>query len=167
MAIPTESTTSGPDTSVRFLSNTLVAELRRTWELVVPMADEAAQLFYARLFELDPSLRLLFHTDPAVQRQKLLDALALVVTSADQPNEVLPMLSVLGERHAGYGVREEHYARAGEALLWTLDQGLGLLRTREAREAWVATYQFVATAMCGGMKDRRVRDRTPALLESG
>jgi hemoglobin-like flavoprotein len=127
-----------------------VDELRRSWERVVPMADEAAQLFYARLFELNPSLRLLFHTDPAIQRQKLMDALALVVTCADRPNELLPMLSALGERHAGYGVHVEHYAIAREALLWTLDQGLGLLPTREAREAWVSTYTFVATAMCGG-----------------
>ena len=44
------------------------------------MAEEAAQLFYARLFELDSSLRTLFHADPAVQRRKLMDALAFVVT---------------------------------------------------------------------------------------
>jgi hemoglobin-like flavoprotein len=153
--------------SVPSFSTTHVAELRRTWALVEQIADEAAQLFYARLFELDPSLRLLFHTDPVVQRQKLMEALALIVTCADQPNAVLPMLSALGERHAGYGVREEHYASAGEALLWTLDQGLGLLHTREAREAWVATYQFVATAMCGGSNARGVTDGTLASLGPG
>jgi hemoglobin-like flavoprotein len=153
--------------SVPPFSTTHVAELRRTWALVEQIADEAAQLFYARLFELDPSLRLLFHTDPVVQRQKLMEALTLIVTCADQPNDVLPMLSALGERHAGYGVREEHYASAGEALLWTLDQGLGLLHTREAREAWGATYQFVATAMCGGSNARGVTDATLASLEPG
>ena len=153
--------------SVPSFSTTHVAELRRTWALVEQIADEAAQLFYARLFELDPSLRLLFHTDPVVQRQKLMEALALIVTCADQPNAVLPMLSALGERHAGYGVREEHYARAGEALLWTLDQGLGLLHAREAREAWMATYQFVATAMCGGSNARGVTDGTLASLGPG
>jgi hemoglobin-like flavoprotein len=48
-----------------------------------------------------------------------------------------------------YGVRPEHYATVGEALLWTLDEGLGALRTAEARDAWVATYEFVATTMRG------------------
>lgn len=153
--------------SVPSFSTAHVAELRRTWALVEQMADEAAQLFYARLFELDPSLRLLFHTDPVVQRQKLMEALALVVTCAGRPNEVLPMLAALGERHVGYGVREEHYARAGEALLWTLDQGLGLFHTRDAREAWVETYAFIATAMCGSMKESRVREETPAFREPG
>jgi hemoglobin-like flavoprotein len=138
------------DVTVPSLSATHVDELRRSWELVVPMADEAAQQFYARLFELDPSLRQLFHSDPAVQRQKLMEALALVVASAGQPNDLQPVLSALGDRHVGYGVRQEHYATAGEALLWTLDQGLGVLHSREAREAWIAAYDFVATAMCGG-----------------
>ena len=135
---------------VRPLSATQVAELRRSWDLVGPMADEAAQLFYARLFELDPSLRTLFHVEPAVQRRKLMDALAFVVTYADKPNDLLPMLAALGERHVRYGVRAEHYATVGQALLWTLDQGLGALHTTGARDAWVATYELVATTMRDG-----------------
>jgi len=146
MTIPTSSsiTQAGP------LAPTHVAELRRSWQLVAPMADEAAQLFYGRLFELDPSLRGLFHTEPAVQRRKLMDALSFVVTLADRPDHLLPMLAALGDRHVAYGVRPEHYATVGEALLWTLDQGLGALRTAEARDAWVATYELVATTMRGG-----------------
>ncbi|HZI30540.1 MAG TPA: globin family protein [Gemmatimonadaceae bacterium] len=159
MTIRPASKTPGPGVSGASFSTALVAELQRSWEQVVPMADEAAQLFYARLFELDPSLRRLFHTDPVVQRRKLMEALAFVVTCADQPNDVLPMLSALGGRHAGYGVRKEHYTTAGEALLWTLDQGLGLLHTKEARDAWVAAYDFVASAMCdGAMNDRLQAD---------
>ncbi|HEX6053187.1 MAG TPA: globin domain-containing protein [Gemmatimonadaceae bacterium] len=126
------------------------SELRRTWQLVAPMADEAAQLFYARLFELDPSLRSLFHTGADVRRRKLMDALTFIVTSADRPEDLLPMLAALGERHVAYGVRAEHYATAGEALLWTLDQGLGALRTPAAREAWVTTYAVIAAAMTRG-----------------
>jgi len=149
MTIATSETTSPRALPVAVLTPAAVAELRRTWQLVAPMADEAAELFYARLFELDPSLRTLFHADPAVQRRKLMDALTLVVTHADRPNELLPMLAALGERHIRYGVRDEHYATVGEALLWTLDEGLGALHAPEARDAWVATYAFVATAMRG------------------
>lgn len=147
MTIPTSGAITPRAVPVASLTPAHVAELRRTWQLVAPMADEAAELFYGRLFELDPSLRALFHTDPAVRRRKLMDALTFIVTRVDQPDDLLPMLSALGERHVGYGVRAEHYATAGEALLWTLDQGLGALRTTEARDAWAATYAFVATAM--------------------
>jgi len=149
MTIPTSSSTTHAAAHVSPLVPAHVAELRRSWQLVAALADEAAQLFYARLFELDPSLRVLFHTEPAIQRRKLIDALTFVVTLADQPDDLLPRLAALGARHVGYGVRPEHYTIVGEALLWTLDQGLGALRTAEARDAWVATYEFVATAMHG------------------
>jgi hemoglobin-like flavoprotein len=133
-----------------------VAELRRSWQLVAPMAEEAAQLFYARLFELDPSLRTLFHTDMAVQRRKLIDALSFIVDHADRPDELQPMLGALGERHLHYGVRPEHYTTVGEALLWMLDEGLGALCTTEARDAWVVAYECVASAM-----QAPARDSTP------
>ena len=150
MTIPTSSSTTSIGVHVAPILPEQVAELRRSWELVAPLAEEAAQLFYARLFELDSSLRTLFHAEPAVQRRKLMDALAFIVSHADRPNDLLPMLAALGERHVGYGVRAEHYDTVGQALLWTLDQGLGALRTTEARDAWVATYELVATAMRGG-----------------
>ena len=134
---------------VGLLTPAHVFALRHTWQLVAPMADEAAELFYARLFELDPSLRTLFHAEPGVQRRKLMDALSFIVERADRPDELQPMLAALGERHVGYGVRAEHYATVGEALLWMLDQGLGALRTTESRDAWVAAYELVSTAMRG------------------
>jgi hemoglobin-like flavoprotein len=127
-----------------------VAELRRTWQRVVPMADEVAQLFYERLFEIDPSLRALFQTDPLVRRRKLMDALEFIVAHVDRPDDLGPMLAALGQRHVGYGVRAGHYAVAGEALLWTLDEGVGVLCTPEAREAWVAVYELITAAMRGG-----------------
>src|SRR5688572_19466764 len=149
MTIPTSSSVTTVGAHVAPILPEQVAELRRSWQLVAPMADETTQLFYTRLFELDPSLRTLFHAEPAVQRRKLMDALTFVVANADRADELRPMLAALGERHVRYGVRAEHYAVVGEALLWTLDQGLGALRTTEARDAWVATYEFVATAMRG------------------
>jgi hemoglobin-like flavoprotein len=150
MTVSTSSSVDRRGTRVPPIPPAQVTELRRSWQLVAPMADEAAELFYARLFELDPSLRALFHTEPAVRRRKLMDALAFIVAYVDRPDDLLPMLAALGARHVGYGVHAEHYATVGEALLWTLDQGLGALRTTEARDAWVATYTFVAAVMGRG-----------------
>lgn len=150
MTIPTSSSDTRARTHVPPILPDQAAEIRRSWQLVAPIADEAAELFYARLFELDPTLRTLFHAEPAVQRRKLMDSLTFIVTRADRPNELVPMLAALGERHVRYGVRPEHYATVGEALLWTLHEGLGALHTTEARDAWVATYEFVSAAMGGG-----------------
>jgi hemoglobin-like flavoprotein len=135
------------DVPHRSSANRQALELRRTWELVTPFADEVAELFYARLFELDPSLRPLFRGDPATQRQKLMDMLGLLVDHADRPDELHSMLAALGARHVSYGVRVDHYDTVGEALLWTLEDGLGLLHTVERRNAWAATWQVFRAAM--------------------
>ena len=56
-------------------------------------------------------------------------------------------LRALGRRHVGYGVRDSHYATVGEALLWTLEQGLGDAFTPDVRAAWAETYGTRAGVM--------------------
>ena len=53
-------------------------------------------------------------------------------------------------RHSGYGVTEAHYRVVGEALLWTLERGLGPDFTPEVRAAWAKVYGVLAAAMQGG-----------------
>jgi hemoglobin-like flavoprotein len=124
-----------------------VALVQRSWNDVLPIAETAAQMFYERLFDLDPSLRPLFQSDMTKQRHKLVDMLSVVVSGLTRLEQLLPTLRALGRRHAGYGVRNEHYATVGMALLWTLEQGLGDSFTAEVREAWVAAYGLLATTM--------------------
>jgi hemoglobin-like flavoprotein len=124
-----------------------VALVQRSWNDVLPIAETAAQMFYERLFDLDPSLRPLFQSDMTKQRHKLVDMLSVVVSGLTRLEELLPTVRALGRRHAGYGVRNEHYATVGMALLWTLEQGLGDSFTAEVREAWVAAYGLLATTM--------------------
>lgn len=114
---------------------------------VVPIADQAAALFYARLFELDPSLRPLFRGDMQEQGRKLMTMLATAIASLEKIDSVVPAVRQLGARHAGYGVRAEHYATVGAALLWTLEKGLGPEFTPEVRAAWSTTYTLLANTM--------------------
>src|SRR5690606_29882956 len=108
-------------------------------------------LFYGKLFELDPALRPLFSPDLTEQKKKLMTTLGFAVGSLNRPDTLLPAVRQLGKRHAGYGVKDEHFATVGAALLWTLEQGLGEAWTPEAAEAWTAVYGVVATAMKEGM----------------
>ncbi|MES2956879.1 MAG: globin family protein [Pseudomonadota bacterium] len=124
-----------------------VQALRASWALVEPIGDEAARLFYARLFELDPSLRRLFSGDMAAQGRKLLAALRATVAAVDRFDALRPMLADLGARHRGYGVRAEHYDTVGAALLWTLQRGLQQHYCAEVDAAWRAAYGAVAQAM--------------------
>ena len=117
---------------------------------VRPIADKAAALFYNRLFELDPTLRPLFKGDMEEQGRKLMDMLTLAVKGLDRPEALLPALTALGRRHAGYGVNKHDYETVGEALLWPLEQGLGPSFTPDIREAWAALYRLVAATMRNG-----------------
>ena len=136
------------------MTPTQVGLIRESWAAVEPIADAAAGLFYGQLFELDPTLERLFRrTDMARQRQVLMGTLAVVVKTLDRIEELLPAVEALGRRHAGYGVRESHYATVGEALLWTLEQGLGEGFTPPVREAWTAAYGTLASVMIGAAKN--------------
>jgi nitric oxide dioxygenase len=122
--------------------------IRDSWAAVEPIADAAAGLFYGRLFELDPAIERLFRrTDMDAQRKNLMQTLTVVVRSLDKLDQIVPAVQALGRRHAGYGVREAHYATVGQALLWTLEQGLGPAFTPEVRAAWAGAYGTLASVM--------------------
>src|SRR5262245_59997381 len=90
---------------------------------IAPIADDAAALFYRRLFEIDPSLRHMFRGEMAEQRKKLMQMLTAAVKGLDRLDQLIPVVQELGRRHAVYGVADAHYETVGEALLWTLEKG--------------------------------------------
>ena len=102
---------------------------------IMPFKDQVAELFYCRLFELDPSLRLMFKSDMTEQKQKLMVALALVVTNLEKMDSLLPAIRELGRRHKSYGVRNRQYDVVGSALTWTLEIGLGTGWNKELADA--------------------------------
>jgi hemoglobin-like flavoprotein len=122
--------------------------IRMTWMQVMPMADQAVELFFHRLFAVDPGTRSLFgETDMAQQRKKLLQVLGMAVSSLDNLGPLTRAVEDLGRRHASYGVKDEHYDSVGVALLWTLEQKLGRDWTAEVAEAWTEVYGLLSGIM--------------------
>ena len=121
--------------------------VQHSFAAIVPIADDAAVLFYQRLFEIDPSLRAMFPADMFEQRKKLIQMLAAAVKGLDHLDRLVPVLEDLGRRHAGYGVLDAHYDTVGAALLWTLGAGLGDAFTPEVKEAWTTVYGLIASTM--------------------
>ena len=114
---------------------------------VVSIADAAAEIFYNRLFELDPSLRSMFKSDMKAQGKKLMDSLKMVVGNLRNLDRIIPGVKAMAVRHTSYGVKNEHYATVGTALIDTLEKGLGDAFTTEVREAWLAAYTALSTTM--------------------
>ena len=121
--------------------------VQSTFAKVAPIADAAAAMFYARLFELDPSLRPLFTADLTEQGRKLMQMIAVAVNGLDRLDELVAAVRQLGVRHARYGVKDQHYDTVAEALLWTLERGLGSDFTPAAKDAWTAVYGVLAATM--------------------
>jgi hemoglobin-like flavoprotein len=121
--------------------------VQTTWEKVVPIADQAAGLFYNRLFELDPELKPMFKSDIKEQGKKLMQMITVAVRGLKDLGKLVPAVEDLGRRHVGYGVRKKDYETVGAALLWTLEKGLGDVFTPEVKEAWVTVYGLLSGTM--------------------
>lgn len=121
---------------------------------VTPIADTAADLFYTRLFELDPSLSRLFRGDRVEQGRKLMQMIGAAVRGLDDLDKLVPVVRQLGVRHLGYGVEDSHYDTVASALLWTLEKGLGKDFTSEVREAWTEVYGVLAKTMKEAARDQ-------------
>lgn len=133
--------------------------IKKSWALVAPILDTAVDLFYQRLFELRPDLRALFPGDLTEQKKKLGATLGFVVSALDWPlrewaraqdpkGDLFLAVLALGQRHrASYAVQDEHYVPVGEALLWTLERGLGEAFGDSTRTAWTQAYRLLSTTM--------------------
>ena len=114
--------------------------VRESFSKVAPISEQAAVLFYDRLFEVAPQVRAMFPADMTEQRRKLMMMLSAVVNGLGDLPSILPAASALAKRHVAYGAKAEHYPVVGGALLWTLEKGLGEGWTPDIAAAWATAY---------------------------
>jgi methyl-accepting chemotaxis protein len=124
-----------------------ISLIQQSWQKVLPISVQAADIFYTTLFEMDPSLKLLFPNDIEQQGNKLMTMLDSAVKLLDKPDKLTTALQKLGVKHINYGTKSEHYDTVGAALLKTLAAGLGEDFTTPVKKAWVELYQIVAATM--------------------
>ena len=121
--------------------------LQRTFKKIEPIAQETGELFYGRLFQVDPTLRPLFKGDLKTQAKMLMTAIGLTIQSLDQPGKVMPELQAIGLRHTGYGAMPADFDKFGGALVWAFQQSLGDDWTDDVQAAWIAAFSFIRTSM--------------------
>ena len=121
---------------------------------VAPISAKAAELFYGRLFEIAPQVRAMFPDDLSEQKKKLMAMLSTAVAGLNRLDTLMPAVQALGRRHGGYGVKAQHYASVGSALLWTLEKGLGEAFTPEVKDAWATVYIVLSTTMMNAANEK-------------
>jgi nitric oxide dioxygenase len=121
--------------------------VQKSFAKVAPIADQAARLFYGRLFELAPQVKPLFKRDIDEQGRMLMGALSTVVNGLKDLDVIVPIAQQLAVRHVSYGVKAEYYQPVGEALLWTLEKGLGPDFTPPVKAAWTQAYTTLSGVM--------------------
>jgi nitric oxide dioxygenase len=124
-----------------------VSLVQDSFAKVAPIADQAAVMFYDRLFDVAPQVKAMFPADMTEQRKKLMATLAVVVNGLSNLESILPAASALAQRHVAYGAKAEHYPVVGSALLWTLEKGLGDGWTADIASAWTAAYTTLSGYM--------------------
>ncbi len=137
------------------LTDKQIELVQSSFGLVVPKAQPVSIMFYDRLFELRPDFRAMFPEDMEQQRGKLITTLATVVQGLHQIEDIIEAVRALGRRHVGYKVADDDYAPVGDALLWTLEQGLGAAWTPEVKEAWTTAYTILSDQMIAAAQELR------------
>jgi len=122
------------------MNSTQAKLVQDSFAKVAPISEQAAAIFYDRLFEVAPAVKAMFPADMKEQRKKLMATLAVVVNALSNLESVLPAASALAKRHVNYGAKPEHYPVVGGALLWTLEKGLGEAWTPDVADAWTTAY---------------------------
>ena len=128
--------------------------VQTTFAQVVPIAATIADLFYGRLFEIAPHVRPMFPENPSEQKEQLMAMLRIAVGGLDNLDTLVPAVSALGRRHAGYGLKAQHYVLVGSALLWTLEKGLAESFTPEVKDAWASAYILLWTTVTDAADER-------------
>ena len=140
-----------------------IACVQASYAKLAPQIDEFAKTFYARLFEKNPNIKLMFRGDQSEQEAKLGNMLLAAVNGLNRLEEIQSTLVSLGRRHRNYGVRGSDYALFGEALNWTLALYLRDMWTRETEIAWGEFYHLMADAMQGTTPAKTSEERRVAI----
>ena len=134
-------------TSLETLTAKDIHDVRASFDLMWPRSTAMADQFYARLFEIAPDCKAMFRSDMANTKDKFIATLAVLVGSLDNVTGLYSIAGKLAKDHVAYGVRAEHYAPVGDALLWSLGQQLGSFWTTDVERSWQKVYALISSRM--------------------
>jgi hemoglobin-like flavoprotein len=130
-----------------------IMRVQSSFDQMWPNSSVMVDLFYTRLFDTLPEVRPLFRGDMVQLKHKFIATLAVIVGSLDNLTGLLSVIEKLAKDHVHYGVKASHYEPVGEALFWSMAQGLGAHWTPDVETAWRKIYEFLSERMIAAAYD--------------
>jgi|SRR4051812_27740028 hemoglobin-like flavoprotein len=130
-----------------------IALVKNGWRIFHKIdAGLIGDVFYSKLFFDNPRLRQMFPESMEEQQRKIVNMLSAIISKLDRLDEITEDIKMMAIRHESYGVKPKHYRLVGNALLWTLEKGLGKEWNDEIKEAWLACYSKLAETMIAAIR---------------
>ena len=123
--------------------------IRLSFLRIEPALDLVAQLFFLKLFRLDPAMRKKFAGPVDMQARKFAAGAKLAMISLGHEDGLAPTLKLLGARHRQIGIRTRHYRTMSRALVWTLERSLEKAFDRDTKDAWNTLLAYFTDVMSG------------------
>jgi len=124
-----------------------ITQVQESWHSVAPVKRVAAELFYVKLFELDPTMKLLFSDDLQLRERRFLQLMDATINGLERADVLKPAIRELGFRHPLFGDSDEHHGTVAIALMWTLEKCLRKDLTFELRAAWTRTFGVLSQTL--------------------
>lgn len=137
----------------RRMTEEQITLVKNSWKMFQKVdAGLIGDVFYSKLFFDNPQLRALFPSSMKEQYRKLIAMLSAIISRLDDLTEMTGDIKMMALRHEGYGVKPQHYRLVGNALLWTIQRGLGNDWNNDLQEAWMAAYTKLAETMIAAVR---------------
>ena len=150
----------GDDAEDDSLDATKIRLIRESWETAMTLGDtNVGVLLFKNIFAIAPGALELFSFKATKNLyenvkfkshvKKVVNTVGVAVEYLDDLGELVPILQQQGRDHVPRGVEPEHYPIVGQALLDTLEAGLGDKWTPQLKSAWTTAYKVISDTMIG------------------
>lgn len=165
-----------PSPSKMTISRESIDSVQASWVLVEKLGVETvAEILYKHLFNVAPQTKSLFPLSvrvryrdwscsedelefdpvgsPGLKRlfAKVIESVGTAVVGLQDIKALVPHLTALGMRHINYNMKDEYFAFGGQALMLTLQDGLGDNFTPDVKLAWGMVYDFISASIISGL----------------
>jgi hemoglobin-like flavoprotein len=123
--------------------------IRESFVRLEPAIDLVGQLFYLKLYRLDPSFRDRFGGDPETLGRKFMAGVKLTIVSLKHEDCLTPIIKLLGLRQRQLGMKVRDYRMMSKAWMWTLERSLDKSLTNQTKDAWTVLLGQITRVLSG------------------